>query len=293
MGGVAERKSSRNSPGGNQAGGFSASKVLEMANNFQSYTASTSSVTEDDGIKEAQRALAELILSEEHNHVQNILLEGLARAGDSAIREAYFQFKQSSPGKMAKMALEAPQNAIESILGTESKGMARAMANVVTLPYGVAKAADTLLEKDITDQSTVDSFNALTNSAVEAGTITNIDSGDSGKGLPVAQSSSLDDVTKVVADQLRDPDSVLRSSASPAVIANLARRFGGSLLLRAADRLEETHQELVKTGRVRRHTTSFPLEADELSAVAAITASSTARNLVEQIAPEVVPIEID
>merc|ERR1712146_816207 len=123
----------------------------------------------------------------EQNHVQNILLEGLARAGDSAIREAYFQFKQSVPGKMAKMALKTPKSAVESILGTDPKGVTRTLANVATLPYGVAKAADTLLEKDITDQSIVDSLNTLTFTATDADSDTNIDGGDGKKVPPVGR----------------------------------------------------------------------------------------------------------
>ncbi len=289
MGGAAERTGGTSSGGGAKEG-FSAGKVLEMANNFQSYTASTTSVAADDGAKEAQRALADLIFSEEQNHVQNILLEGLARAGDSAMREAYFQLKQSAAGQVAKTALKTPKSALESIVGKDPKGLLRTVVNVATLPYGVAKAADTLLEKDTSDQSSIDSFNTLISAATTASTA---GGSDDSEGLPTVQAPPLSDVTKVVTDQLRDPESVLRSSASPAVITSLACRFGGSLLLRAADRLQETHQELTETGRVEGSMSGLPLEADEISAVVADVASTSARSLASQIAPEVVPVEAD
>ena len=287
MGGAAERSTSVG--GGGKKETFSASKALEMANNFQSYTASTSSVAADDGVKEAQRALAELIFSEEQNHVQNILLEAIARAGDSAVREAYFQFKQSPGGQVAKTMLKTPKSALESIVGKETQGPLRTLVNVATLPYGVAKAADTLLEKDLTDQDSIDGFNTLLSAATAS---TGGSSGDDDYNeMSAMRAPSLEGVSKVVTDQLRDPESVLRSSASPAVIVNLARRFGGSLLLRAADRLEETHQELVQTGHGS--TSGLSLEADEISAVVADVASSTARRVVKEIAPEVVPVEVD
>jgi predicted unusual protein kinase regulating ubiquinone biosynthesis (AarF/ABC1/UbiB family) len=263
--------SGSNKKGKKVSGAFSADKAMEMAANFQSYTASTTSIGETEGTREAQRSLASLILSEKENHVQSLLLEGGARAVDSAVRAAYSEARRSLPSQALRTVLKAPKDVLDSVLPS-ANGPARAFVNLATLPFQAVEAADRLFEQDEDDEAAVEAMQSLLKIA------------SSSPSSPSSPSPA--EVARVLTEQLSDPHSILRANASPAVVANLSRRFGGSLLLRAAERLKDTETEHREGAGAGAAPVLLPLGADEITVSVASAASSVASRMAKQVAPE-------
>ena len=98
--------------------------------------------------------LAELIFSEEQNHVQNILLEAIIGLA-TVLLKVYFHSSSLLAVRWPRPCSNA-KSALESIVGKETQ----TYHSCVATTYGVAKAADTLLEKDLTDQDSIDGLNS-------------------------------------------------------------------------------------------------------------------------------------
>ena len=198
---------------------------------------------------------------------------------------------------MVKTVLKAPKTVLDGVVTPDATGPLRTMVNLATLPYQAAKAADRLLEKDENDEASVQTISQLVEMASSAASAAAPPTGDltspsttSGNIPGTGGTQTSPDFARVLTDQLSDPESILRTNASPAVVANLARRFGGSLLLRAAERLQDTHEEITMGhGGSVIPQAGVPLEADEISASVADLASSLATRVVEQVSPEIIP----
>lgn len=91
---------------------------------------------------------------------------------------------------------------------------------------------------------------------------------------------------QILQEQLSDPSSVLRSALTPAVVAKLSRKLGGSLLLRASERLESTHYSLQT-----HENEESGMNAVDVSKSIASSASNISRQLAKNLAPELVTME--
>lgn len=278
---------SNSNPG---AGGstLSANKLFEMTSNFASYTASTSTVGNEEGIKEAQKALVDLIFTLDDNHVQNILLEGCSRTADSLIRESYSQAKESLPGQALRTLIKGPKTFAEFI-PMPLKGLTAPL----TAPYEIAKGVDILLRKEAEDESMVATIKSLL-SAPDNLNDTSSPSSSALMGMPPAAIERQEGVSdearqqalQILQEQLSDPSSVLRSALTPAVVAKLSRKLGGSLLLRASERLESTHYSLQTY-----ENEESGMNAVDVSKSIASSASNISRQLAKNLAPELVTME--
>lgn len=278
------------SPGGQDGAGTSAlsgNKLIEMSQNFASYTASTSTVGNEEGIKEAQRALVDLIFTEKDNHVQNILLEGTARTADSLLRESYSLAKESAPGQALRTLIKGPKT-IAGFIPAPLRGLTAPL----TAPYEIAKGVDMLLKKEEEDESMVNNIRTLI-SALDSLQDTPQPSPSALMGMPPSttpttsnghnNNESPNQALELLQEQLSDPGSVLRSALTPAIVAKLSRKLGGSLLLRASERLESTHYQLQA-----HEGADGAINAVDVSKMIASRGSALGRQIAEGLAPELV-----
>lgn len=240
--------------------GLSASKFFEMMDNFQEYTSSTTAVKKEEaGSIEARRALTQLLLAPEGNYLQDILLEEAAKSSDALAREAYSRIKNSASGRFVKGLIKAPKELSERL-----PGPLRGISRPLSFPYEVASLADNILAKNVEDEAALETMNTVW-SYIEPRIVGN------------TSSPPLSSVASRLRDQLDNEESPLRSilvdekirKQAPAVLANLSRRFGATLLHRAADRLEETKRS----------------DATSIGTTVASVGQDVARNLANRIAP--------
>jgi len=94
---------------------LSPKKLLEMTDNFASYTAATATVDRDGaGRTAAAQEFAKLLLDKDGSTLQDILVEELAKFGDATTRSLLRQaFVESSVAKAIASSLRAPKDAVE------------------------------------------------------------------------------------------------------------------------------------------------------------------------------------
>ena len=95
---------------------ISPKKLLELTDNFSSYTAATATVDRDGaGRTEAAKEFAKLILDKDGSSLQEILIEESAKFGDAATRSLLRRaLVESAIAKSVASSLRAPKNALES-----------------------------------------------------------------------------------------------------------------------------------------------------------------------------------
>ncbi|KAL3798857.1 hypothetical protein HJC23_004645 [Cyclotella cryptica] len=101
---------------GKKSSGLSPKKLLEMTDNFASYTAATATVDRDgQGRTAAAKEFAKLILSKEGSTLQEILVEEAAKFGDAATRSILRQaLVESFLAKTVATSLKSSKEALES-----------------------------------------------------------------------------------------------------------------------------------------------------------------------------------
>ncbi|KAL7526716.1 hypothetical protein ACHAXR_002864, partial [Thalassiosira sp. AJA248-18] len=189
------------------------SKVKELTSGFESYTSSTASVESgqgrsDEGRNTAIEQLANVLLSEDSNYVQDLLLHESAVALDATIRDTFL-----SP-------LEPIRNLPFPI---PSLGL-------VTLPLEVAKASLELQAIDRRDEKKLENVKILADALRKGQSTGNISMNRTTDG-------------SVGARRLIQEASKRRRS-----LARISLRFGGSLTLVQAKRLRERAADVKKTG---------------------------------------------
>ncbi len=94
---------------------LSPKKLIEMTDNFASYTAATATVDRDGaGRTAAAQEFAKLLLDKEGSTLQDILVEEVAKFGDATTRSLLRQaFVESAVAKTIASSLRAPKDAVE------------------------------------------------------------------------------------------------------------------------------------------------------------------------------------
>jgi len=102
-------------PANGKAKALSPKKLLELTDNFASYTAATATVDRDGaGRTAATKEFAKLLLGKEGSTLQEILVEEAAKLGDAATRSLLRQaLVESALAKTIATSLRAPKDAIE------------------------------------------------------------------------------------------------------------------------------------------------------------------------------------
>lgn len=262
--------------GGSKGTGISLDKLVEMTDGFSNYTASTTAVDQQGlGASQAQSDLVDIILSPDGNQVQDVLLEGVASAADSLLRTSYDRVRKTPQSLAVRAAVKAPTNLVNRIIPKPL----RPLALPITLPYRVISTVDRLIEKKAEDEENVKALqktiealrSTASSSAGSSGSDMNADlpylatrfntgasSGNEGgqgslqggdarpSGLGMANV-----VRTAVQEQLRQPDSILRSTIDdPSKRAKVvgtafgvSRRLTGTVFKRAAQRFEQIATE--------------------------------------------------
>ena len=82
---------------------FTPDKLKEMTDGFSSYTVATTNTGKSvQGQKQAELALAKLLLSPDGNFIQDIIVEGATKTVDATLRQTLHTAIDSAPGKLIK-----------------------------------------------------------------------------------------------------------------------------------------------------------------------------------------------
>lgn len=222
------------------------SKVQELSDGFESYTSSTASVESGQGRSEEGRdatieQLADVILSEDSNYVQDLLLRESAVALDATIRDTLL-----SP-------LEPIRNLPFPI----------PLPGLLTLPLDVARASLELQAIDNTDQKKLDNVRILTD-ALNKGRSTGSNAVEGSFSNPRSRSTdSPVDMRRLFQEA---------SKRGPA-LARMGLRFGGSLTHVHAERLRERASGAKKRGGEEIAERLAGRGADTLEALAGVISS--------------------
>jgi len=222
-------------------GQFNPAKMLEMTSNFQEYTVSTTNTAavDPEQAKEAQNALFSLLLTPEGSPMQNLLLEGAARASDAIVREGYQRAKESQGGRLAKALLKTPSDFASNLPLPKAL---RPLATPFVLPYEIAKAADHVLRKNDEDEASIESLKALWSLTLGASSSENSNSTSISVTNQIQSALSTSTLSSAT-EALRPLANAKNLQLVPPVVNNLSRRFVLQLLNRAKDRLESTHKQ--------------------------------------------------
>jgi len=224
---------------------FSPEKFSELSSGFTSYTAATIDADRDGkGVRAAQDALLDVVLSEEGNAVQDILLEGAARITDAIVREGIQVSRSSSTGKFVESILNIPVLATQRFVPRPLQ----LFTAPLTLPHRLSQRIFELAEKNKEDKDSLEIAKSLYNFVQKStGTGSSIEA-DNNMGTAaaplnfVSNNSNLRNksASEIAQEVFADPK--IREKL-PAVVA-LSRRFGAALLNRAAERLESSSSDI-------------------------------------------------
>jgi len=227
------------------------SKVKELTNGFESYTSSTSSVESGQQQQEEEEdnysdillsQLADVILSEERNYVQDIILHESAVALDVALRDAVIMTPILDPIRKLTTPSSPP---LLPLLGR---------FNLLTLPLEIAKATLDLQAIDYDkEQKKVDNVKILTEAIVATTNNNNNRRRRNAAGGSTISSSS--DTTKVSSSTSSNSSAgnnnnigriVKEANKRSFALGRIGLRFGSSLALVQAKRLRERASSSVK-----------------------------------------------
>ena len=272
-------------------GSLDAAKVVEMVNNYRTFSASTSIVTNDEQQASARgmEAISTLLLDPAGSPIQDLLAEGAARGVDSLLREGYSRGRKTAVGNAVFSALSAPKalhsalsgasetvrGATERLLPQQFHGQLRsatdAMLGPLLVPYEIGRVVDELMQKEEEDERVVESLNTLiraltppsANPAPNAGSnpITGLDF-NTGTPLSSILSSLPRPNLPPLSQKGLEELSMALGKAGP-IGANVTKKLGRSLLLRAAERLDRTTHAHGGSGHAEAGTGLRFLEGDK------------------------------
>lgn len=265
-----------NSIGAAQGGMFSPAKFIEMSDGLASYTTAVSDADNIEGAKQAQSALADVVLDPNGNYLQELLLEEAAKITDAALRDQFVKLKNSTPGRLIKAALKTPRDIVYRFVPENL----RPLALPLSLPYDVASRLVRAAGKDATDEASLQTVSSIWDSVrpqLKAAMINGLGVSDlespvspavamKGKttsitpapkvsvpeqSLAAAAPRALANAAREFQKQATDPKSALRVAVDDPkfrerlpVIGTLGRKFGAILLERTAERLMSESQNV-------------------------------------------------
>jgi len=215
------------------------SKLQELSVGLESYTTSTSSVESskgenDEGRSAALEQIADVVLSEDGNYVQELLLRETAVALDASVRDAL-----TSPLMSLSRIGNLPNTEIIEVPG---------ILRPLTLPLELVKATLELQSVDERDQRRLENVRIMTNllgnnASAEGSSSDGKDKGTKDKGTKVMErnnnTSSLN-MNIINRDTANSVGTLVQEAAKRRMaLARIGMRFGGSLATVQAERLRE------------------------------------------------------
>ena len=241
-------------------GTLDASKMLEMVNNYRSFSSSTTTITNDQQASAAAGAAAitKILLSEKGSPIQDILAEGAARGVDSLVREGYSRAKSSALGKSIDSFVALPR-ALQSAVPVSLRSVSAPLFAPLLLPYHLSRSADALLRKEEEDSRVIESVGAIVNAFTTESK--QVPGSIPAFSLPGSQHATSDGTTTSSSSNSNPIFSLISSLPAPSLqgLSDLSsnarkagpiglligRKVGRSLLLRAAERLDRTSSTLL------------------------------------------------
>lgn len=218
---------------------LSPKKLLELTDNFASYTAATATVDRDgQGRTAAAKEFAKLLLGQDGSTLQEILVEEVAKFGDATTRSALRQvLVESALAKAVANTLRAPKEAIEqseqfaALLPDEVKRV------IIERPALLPQLIDDLLSPTAEDERILSSAqelrevlgSRLDNNSLRSALAENLSDGAS----IIPSSPDITPALQRIASDTETRDFVLEQLPG---VATLGRKVGAGLLRRAAFR---------------------------------------------------------
>ena len=218
---------------------LSPKKLLEMTDNFSSYTAATATVDRDgEGRTAAAKEFAKILLDKDGSTLQDILVEEAAKLGDATTRSLLRQaLVESVAAQAVASTLRAPKNAIEASEQLSSllpEGVKKAL---VDSPADLPDQIDSLLSLGAQDErilTTASELQEVVGSRFENNDLRSALAQNLSDGASIFPSTP--EIPEGLQSVLRDEetrDFVLEQIGN---VPSLGRKFGAGLLRRAAYR---------------------------------------------------------
>jgi len=233
---------------------LSPKKLLEMTDNFSSYTAATATVDRDgEGRTAAAKEFAKILLDKDGSTLQDILVEEAAKLGDATTRSLLRQaLVESTVAQAVASTLRAPKNAVEASEQLSSllpEGVKKAL---VDSPADLPDQIDSLLSLGAQDErilTTASELQEVVGSRFENNDMRSALAQNLSDGASIFPSTP--EIPEGLQSLLSDEetrDFVLEQIGN---VPSLGRKFGAGLLRRAAYRAmaspvlpEETRRQL-------------------------------------------------
>jgi len=218
---------------------LSPKKLIEMTDNFASYTAATATVDRDGvGRTAAAKEFAKLLLDKDGSTLQEILVEEAAKLGDAATRSLLRQvLVESALAKIVSSSLRAPRDALdrsEQLASILPENIKRAM---VYSPADLPRLVDDLLFLTSEDErilSTASELQELLGGRLESNRLRGAIADNLSDGASIIP--SIPDFTpglRSLVDDAEIREFVMEQLSN---VPSLGRRFGAGLFRRAAYR---------------------------------------------------------
>ena len=218
---------------------LSPKKLIEMTDNFASYTAATATVDRDGiGRTAAAKEFAKLLLDKDGSTLQEILVEEAAKLGDAATRSLLRQvLVESALAKMVSSSLRAPRDALdrsEQLASILPEHIKRAM---VYSPADLPRLVDDLLFLTSEDErilSTASELQELLGGRLENNRLRGAIADNLSDGASIIP--SIPDLTPGLRSLVDDAETREFVMEQLSNVPSLGRRFGAGLFRRAAYR---------------------------------------------------------
>lgn len=219
---------------------LSPKKLLEMTDNFSSYTAATATVDRDgEGRTAAAKEFAKLLLDKEGSSLQDILVEEAAKLGDAATRNMLRQaLVESALAKTIASSLRAPRDALERSEQLSSLLPEDIKKAIIDSPADFPKLVDELLFLSSEDEkllSTARELQEAVGGRLENSSLRSAMADNLSDGASIIPSTP--DISPGLQSMISDEDTrdfVLEQLRFG--VPNLGRKFGAGLFRRAAYR---------------------------------------------------------
>jgi len=218
---------------------LSPNKLMEMTDNFASYTAATATVDRDgEGRSAAAKEFTKILLDKDGSTLQEILIEEAAKLGDATTRSFLRQaLVESTVAKTIASTLRAPKNAIEGSEQLSSILPESVKKAIIDAPAGIPQYFDELLGLGTEDKrilSTAQELREVVGSRFENQNLRSALAQNLSDGASIVPSTpEIPEGLQSILGDAETRDFVIEQLGN---VPSLGRRFGAELFRRAAYR---------------------------------------------------------
>jgi len=222
-----------------KANTLSPKKLLEMTDNFASYTAATAAVDRDgEGRTAAVKEFTKLILDKDGSTLQEILVEEAAKLGDATTRSLLRQaLVESALAKVVASSLRAPKDALERSEQLASLLPENVKKAIIDSPADLPRLVDELLQLTSEDDrilSTASELQEVVGGRFENRSLRSVLAENLSDGASIIP--TIPDISPGLQSILADAENREFVIEQLSNVPSLGRRLGAGLFRRAAYR---------------------------------------------------------